>query len=159
MGRKKKNPGKGGKSTTNTPPDDDVSTAEGSHGLSDPSVESFKADCERALTALRRGNHTKALRLMKESSSRHPTSTVVHRTTGTIFVGVAALSNDPKVKQRQMKDAVESAKKAVELSPRSLEFAADADDVEDIRSLRFTVMASLLLIKSNGLDFILFTAS
>ncbi|KAJ8640949.1 hypothetical protein MRB53_017643 [Persea americana] len=141
MGRKKKNPGKGGKRTTNTPPDDDVSTAEGSHGLSEPSVESFKADCERALTALRRGNHTKALRLMKESSSRHPTSALVHRTTGTIFVGVAALSNDPKVKQRQMKDAVESAKKAVELSPTSLEFAhfyadllyeaaAKADDVE-----------------------------
>lgn len=27
--------------------------------------------------------------------------------------------------------------------------------MEDIRSLRFTVMASLLLIKSNGMDFIL----
>lgn len=85
--------------------------------------DSVKVDCERALTALRRGNHTRALRLMKESAGRHDGSALLHRVQGTICVKVAALIDDANAKQRHLKNAVESAKKAVELSPNSVEFA------------------------------------
>lgn len=87
---------------------------------------SVKTECERALTALRRGNHTKALRLMKEMSSKHensPHSALVHRVQGTVFVKVAALIDDPNTKQRHLKSAIENARKAVMLSPNSIEFS------------------------------------
>ncbi|XP_068651792.1 uncharacterized protein [Aristolochia californica] len=84
---------------------------------------SVKVDCERALTALRRGNHTKALRLMKESALGHETSALLHRVHGTIYVKVASLIEDPTAKQRYLKNAIESAKRAVFLSPNSIEFS------------------------------------
>ncbi|KAK3440086.1 hypothetical protein EUGRSUZ_B00398 [Eucalyptus grandis] len=86
----------------------------------------IKLECERALNALRRGNHTKALRLMKESCGQHessPHSAFVHRFQGTVCVKVAAIIDDPNAKQRHMRNAIESARRAVELSPRSIEFA------------------------------------
>ncbi|OVA09096.1 Ubiquitin carboxyl-terminal hydrolases family 2 [Macleaya cordata] len=91
---------------------------------SDASLYStIKLECEKALTALRRGNHTKALRLMKESSLRYENSALLHRVQGTICVKVAALIEDPNVKQRHIKNAIESARRAVLLSPSSIEFA------------------------------------
>ncbi|XP_068647047.1 uncharacterized protein [Aristolochia californica] len=84
---------------------------------------SVKVDCERALSALRRGNHTKALRLMKESTLRHESSALLHRVHGTICVKVASLIEDPTAKQRHSRNAIESAKRAVLLSPNSIEFA------------------------------------
>ncbi|KAF7806150.1 uncharacterized protein G2W53_038311 [Senna tora] len=86
----------------------------------------IKLECERALTALRRGNHTRALRLMKESCSRHessPYSALIQRVQGTVCVKVASIIDDPSAKQRHLKNAIESARKAVELSPSSIEFA------------------------------------
>ncbi|KAL5814025.1 hypothetical protein ACOSQ4_024666 [Xanthoceras sorbifolium] len=86
----------------------------------------IKLECERALTALRRGNHTKALRLMKELCSRHENSAhvaLIHRVQGTVCVKVASIIDDLNSKQRHLKHAIESAKKAVELSPNSVEFA------------------------------------
>ncbi|KAI6682958.1 hypothetical protein NL676_028871 [Syzygium grande] len=86
----------------------------------------IKLECERALNALRRGNHTKALRLMKESCSQHensPHSAFVHRVQGTVCVKVASIIDDPNAKQRHMRNAIESARRAVELSPSSIEFA------------------------------------
>ncbi|KAI3941239.1 hypothetical protein MKX01_029813 [Papaver californicum] len=83
----------------------------------------IKVECEKALTALRRGNHTKALRLMKESSLRYESIGLIHRVQGTICVKVAALIEDPNVKQRHIKNAIESARRAVLLSPNSIEFA------------------------------------
>ncbi|KAK9925905.1 hypothetical protein M0R45_023167 [Rubus argutus] len=80
---------------------------------SSPSIESgavdsesysaAKLECERALTALRRGNHTKALRLMKESCQRHENSAhsaLIHRVQGTVCVKVASIIDDPNAKQR-----------------------------------------------------------
>ncbi|KAL4181493.1 hypothetical protein AMTRI_Chr12g237590 [Amborella trichopoda] len=84
---------------------------------------SVKADCERALMALRRGNHTKALRLMRDSCSKNTDSALLHRVQGTIFVKIASLIEDPNSKQKNLKNALESAKKAVILSPGSIEFA------------------------------------
>ncbi|XP_022727644.1 uncharacterized protein LOC111283379 isoform X3 [Durio zibethinus] len=85
-----------------------------------------KVECERALTALRRGNHTKALRLMKESCTHHENSAhaaLIHRVQGTVCVKVASIIDDPNAKHRHLKNAIDSAKKAVELSPNSIEFA------------------------------------
>ncbi|XP_050376069.1 uncharacterized protein LOC126793558 isoform X2 [Argentina anserina] len=90
------------------------------------SCAAAKLECERALTALRRGNHTKALRLMKESCQRHENSArsaLIHRVQGTVCVKVAAIIDDPTAKQRHLRNAAESARRAVELSPNSIEFA------------------------------------
>ncbi|OVA12024.1 Ubiquitin carboxyl-terminal hydrolases family 2 [Macleaya cordata] len=87
------------------------------------SYSSIKLECERALTSLRRGNHTKALRLMKESILRHENSAIVHRVQGTICVKIASLIEDSNAKQRHLKNAIESARKAVSLSPNSIEFS------------------------------------
>ncbi|KAF6159898.1 hypothetical protein GIB67_032982 [Kingdonia uniflora] len=84
---------------------------------------SIKQECERALTSLRRGNQSKALRLMKESCSKFESSALLHRVQGTICVKIASLIEDPNAKQRHLKNAIESAKKAVSLSPNSIEFA------------------------------------
>lgn len=100
-------------------------SAESDGGGCSPSFNAVKLECERAMTSLRRGNHTKALRLMKELCQRHensPHSALVYRVQGTVCVKVAALIDDTTAKQRHMRNAVEAARKAVELSPNSIEF-------------------------------------
>ncbi|XP_043704226.1 uncharacterized protein LOC122654281 isoform X2 [Telopea speciosissima] len=87
------------------------------------SYSAVKLECERSLNALRRGNHTKALRLLKESCQRHEGSALLHRVQGTVCVKVASLIEDPNAKQRHLKNAIESARLAVTLSPNSIEFA------------------------------------
>ncbi|PON86059.1 Zinc finger, C2H [Trema orientale] len=89
------------------------------------SFSNVKLECERALTALRRGNHTKALRLMKEFVQRYENSAysaLVYRVQGTVCVKVASLIDDQNAKNRHLRSAIESARKAVELSPNSIEF-------------------------------------
>lgn len=90
---------------------------------SSSSSAAIKQECEKALNALRRGNHNKALRLMKESSHKFDNSALFHRVHGTIAVKVAGIIDDPNTKQRHFRNAVESAKKAASLSPNSIEFA------------------------------------
>lgn len=82
-----------------------------------------KAECERALTALRRGNHKKALRLMRDACIQHESSPLIHRVHGTVQVKVAALLDDPNAKLRHLRAAIDSASRAVALSPSSIEFA------------------------------------
>ncbi|XVF50204.1 hypothetical protein PTKIN_Ptkin04bG0077300 [Pterospermum kingtungense] len=97
-----------------------------SSSSSSSSYAAVKVECERALTALRRGNHTKALRLMKESCTRHENSihaALIYRVQGTVCVKVASIIDDPNAKHRHLRNAIDSAKKAVELSPNSIEFA------------------------------------
>ncbi|KAK4402333.1 hypothetical protein Sango_0974000 [Sesamum angolense] len=97
-----------------------------SNANSSSSYASIKLECERALTALRRGNHTKALRLMKDLGAKHensPHSALIHRVQGTVGVKVASIIDDPNAKQRHLKNAIESARRAVSLSPSSIEFA------------------------------------
>ncbi|KAJ0585698.1 putative ubiquitinyl hydrolase 1 [Helianthus annuus] len=99
-----------------------IESAIGSEGYA-----SVKVECEKALNALRRGNHTKALRLMKEMCVRHESNTaylsLICRVQGTVCVKVASIIDDPNAKQRHLRNAVESAKKAVTFSPNSVEFA------------------------------------
>ncbi|KAK1407285.1 hypothetical protein QVD17_38899 [Tagetes erecta] len=85
-----------------------------------------KVECEKALNTLRRGNHTKALRLMKEMCGKYDNTaylSLIHRVQGTLCVKVATIIDDPNAKQRHLRNAIESAKKAVMLSPSSVEFA------------------------------------
>ncbi|KAI3977988.1 hypothetical protein MKX01_032365 [Papaver californicum] len=84
---------------------------------------SVKLEYEKALTSFRRGNHTKALRIMKDLCHRHENSAIVHRFQGNVSVKVASLIEDSNAKQRHLKNAMESAKKAVSLLPNSIEFA------------------------------------
>ncbi|CAI9285304.1 unnamed protein product [Lactuca saligna] len=101
--------------------ENEVSLAIESDGYS-----AVKVECEKALNALRRGNHTKALRLMKEMCAKHENKAylaLIHRVQGTVCVKVASIIDDPNAKQRHLKNAIESAKKAVMLSPNSAEFA------------------------------------
>uniref|UniRef100_A0A7N0VE16 USP domain-containing protein n=1 Tax=Kalanchoe fedtschenkoi TaxID=63787 RepID=A0A7N0VE16_KALFE len=86
-------------------------------------ASSVKVECERALNALRRGNYNKAVRLIKEASHRFEGSGLVFRVQGTVCVKAASVIDDPNVKQRHLRNAVESARRAVELSPNSIEFA------------------------------------
>ncbi|KAG6386125.1 hypothetical protein SASPL_155016 [Salvia splendens] len=93
---------------------------------SSPLYASVKLEYEKALVAFRRGNHTKALRLMKDLWCKHensPLSALIHRVQGTLCVKVASTISDPNVKQRHMKSAIESARKAASLSPSLVEFA------------------------------------
>ncbi|PIM97879.1 hypothetical protein CDL12_29644 [Handroanthus impetiginosus] len=90
------------------------------------SYASVKLECERALTALRRGNQTKALRLMKDMCSKHENSPhlgLIHRVQGTVCVKVASIIDDANAKQRHLKNAIDSARRAVTLAPSSIEFA------------------------------------
>ena len=87
-----------------------------------PSFSAIKVECEKALTAIRRGNPNKGLRLMKDLCQRHESSAFVHRVQGSAFVKVAALIDDQNTKNRHMRSAVESAHRAVKLSPNSIEF-------------------------------------
>ncbi|KAJ6882109.1 hypothetical protein NC651_028657 [Populus alba x Populus x berolinensis] len=83
----------------------------------------IKHECDRALNALRRGNHTKALRIMKDSGAKHGGDALIQRVHSTVCVKVASIIDDPNSKQRYLKNAIEAARRAAELSPNSIEFA------------------------------------
>ncbi|XP_061358841.1 uncharacterized protein LOC133303025 isoform X2 [Gastrolobium bilobum] len=93
---------------------------------SDYDYSTIKLECERALTAFRRGNHNRALKLMKELCSKDEDSAYLafaHRVQGFVFIKVASILNDPSAKQRHLKNAIESARRAAELAPNSVEYA------------------------------------
>ncbi|KAK6928275.1 protein of unknown function DUF627, N-terminal [Dillenia turbinata] len=79
-------------------------------------------ESERVLTVLRRGNKTKALILMKEFMQKYgDTSGEVHRIQSYVYHGVALSVAEPHLKQKHLRNAVQSARKAIELNPNSLE--------------------------------------
>ncbi|KAL0384988.1 UNVERIFIED_CONTAM: hypothetical protein Sradi_2893100 [Sesamum radiatum] len=61
------------------------------------------------------------LECAKHENSPH--SALIHRVQGTVCVKVASIIDDPNAKQRHLKNAIESARRAVSLSPSSIEFA------------------------------------
>ncbi|VFR01276.1 unnamed protein product [Cuscuta campestris] len=90
------------------------------------SYSNVKLECERALMSLRRGNHNKALRMMKDLCAKHensPNLALIYRVQGTVCVKVASIIDDPNAKNRYLKNAIDSARKAVVLAPNSIEFA------------------------------------
>uniref|UniRef100_A0A1S3XFJ3 USP domain-containing protein n=1 Tax=Nicotiana tabacum TaxID=4097 RepID=A0A1S3XFJ3_TOBAC len=52
-----------------------------------------------------------------------PYSALIHRVQGTVCVKIASIIDDPNAKQRHLRNAIESARRAVSLSPYSIEFA------------------------------------
>ncbi|KAK4779222.1 hypothetical protein SAY86_006750 [Trapa natans] len=79
-------------------------------------------DCDRALNACERGNYTKALKLMKAACSRHencPLALLVYHIHCYVCFKFSSTVNDLIAKQR-LKDALGSARRAVELSPNSI---------------------------------------
>ncbi|CAA0836080.1 Ubiquitin carboxyl-terminal hydrolase-related protein [Striga hermonthica] len=103
-----------------------IANSNESPSSSSSSYAMLKTECERALNAMRRGNHTKALRLMKDLCTKHESSphlALIHRVQGTVCVKMASILDDPNAKQRHMRNAVESARRASSLSPSSIEFA------------------------------------
>ncbi|KAK1363366.1 Inactive ubiquitin carboxyl-terminal hydrolase 54 [Heracleum sosnowskyi] len=90
-----------------------------------PSAE-IKLECEKAFTVLRKGHHKKALRLMKELCGRNVSIVdlgFVHRVQGTICFKVSSLFDDVGMREKFIRNAIESAKKATLLSPNSVEYA------------------------------------
>ncbi|KAL2321923.1 hypothetical protein Fmac_026302 [Flemingia macrophylla] len=86
----------------------------------------IKAECERALTTHRRGNHTKAMKLLKEICGREegsPHAAFAHRVHSLVCFKTATVLTDPASRQRYLKNAVESARRAVQLTPNSVEYA------------------------------------
>ncbi|KAE8695067.1 hypothetical protein F3Y22_tig00110745pilonHSYRG00236 [Hibiscus syriacus] len=90
------------------------------------SYAAVQLECGRALTVLRRGNHTKALRLMKDLCARHENSAhaaLIYVVQSTVFKKAASVIDDRNAKQRHFKNAIDSAKKAAELFPNSIQCA------------------------------------
>ncbi|RDY05414.1 hypothetical protein CR513_10754, partial [Mucuna pruriens] len=86
----------------------------------------IKLECERALTTHRRGNHTKAMKLLREICAREEGSShsaFVHRIHSLVCFKTATVITGPSSKQRHLKNAVESARRAVELASNSVEYA------------------------------------
>lgn len=126
MGQKKKPPAPRSKqslssSAAEAQPSSEVSACTSSEEPSN--LAEIKAECEKALTSFRRGSYNKAIRLMKESCSRHQHSALIHRVQGTVCVKVSSVYEDAVTKQKYIRSAIESARKAVELSPNSIEFS------------------------------------
>ncbi|CAN6823680.1 unnamed protein product [Brassica oleracea] len=128
MGQKKKPPAPRSKqslssSAAEAEPSSEVSACTSDDGDEPSNLAEIKVECEKALTSFRRGSYNKAIRLMKESCSRHQHSALIHRVQGTVCVKVSSVYEDAVTKQKYIRSAIESARKAVELSPNSIEFA------------------------------------
>ncbi|GAB4845557.1 hypothetical protein Ancab_038962 [Ancistrocladus abbreviatus] len=85
--------------------------------------EQIKSQCDKAISALSEGNQTKALKIMKEASHRFENSALIHECQGIIWMGMALCMEDPDAKQRRLRNAIDSARKAVNLSPNSIVFS------------------------------------
>eukprot|EP00249_Psilotum_nudum_P024932 c29324_g2_i1 orf=210-2498(+) len=97
-------------------------SGEGTRGGADD-ISNVKGDCEKALVSLRRGNSTKALKLIREACSRYDSIALVQRIHGHICMRLASIIEDANTKQRHLKEAIDAARKAVYLAPQSLEYA------------------------------------
>ncbi|KAK9748006.1 hypothetical protein RND81_02G029600 [Saponaria officinalis] len=119
MGHKKRAPSSHRKPNSPSPV---TETPETPAKCDSPAIE-VKQDCERALNALRRGNHNKSIRLVKDVAAKFENSAKYHRICGTIYAKVAGIIEDSNLKQRHLKNAVESAKKATVLQPNAVEYS------------------------------------
>ncbi|GMP29044.1 hypothetical protein CsSME_00004322 [Camellia sinensis var. sinensis] len=120
MGRKKRNLPPRSKPPPNVNLPQEQSKIE---PLAPSDCDSVKFEYDRARTALGRRNHAKALRIMKDACVRYKNCALVYRAAGYVQVEVASLIANNVAKQRYLKNALESARRAVSLSPNSLEFA------------------------------------
>uniref|UniRef100_A0A453IUY7 DUF627 domain-containing protein n=1 Tax=Aegilops tauschii subsp. strangulata TaxID=200361 RepID=A0A453IUY7_AEGTS len=109
MGRKNRNP-----APNPTPP----------RAAAAGGIAAVRADCDKALAYLQRGNPSKALRLLRDAVARHGEgSPLLLRAQGTVHSRAAAPLNDPAARARHHRAALQAARRAVELAPDSLELA------------------------------------
>ncbi|CAI9787272.1 unnamed protein product [Fraxinus pennsylvanica] len=92
-------------------------------GTTSSSYASIKQESGKAFAALRRGNHKKALKWMNELCSKYENSPFIHHAMGSVFVKLASDTNDLNAKQRHFKNATESSRKSITLSPNSVEYS------------------------------------
>ncbi|XP_059436581.1 uncharacterized protein LOC132169582 [Corylus avellana] len=92
-------------------------------------ASSIKLECGRAIASLQSGNHTEALKLIKDSISRHSgrnnndnpyNSVILHHTHAAIHFKTASLLGDSNTKQEHLKYAADSAMEALAFSPNSI---------------------------------------
>ncbi|KAI4326660.1 hypothetical protein MLD38_031949 [Melastoma candidum] len=120
MGHKKRTP--------RPPPKQPVDANPQRRSAAEPDVDDdygrAKTECERAITTFRRGNHTKALRLIKESCAKFEgslaASALLYRVQGAISRKISKSINDTN--DRYFYQAMDSGRRAVELSLLSVEF-------------------------------------
>ncbi|KAL6901790.1 hypothetical protein ACP4OV_004666 [Aristida adscensionis] len=95
-------------------------------GGDDPAV---RAEVDRALGCLQRGNQARALRLTKDAVGRYgegPAAAappLLLRAHGTVHARTAAVLDDPAARARHHRAALQAARRAVELAPDSVELA------------------------------------
>jgi len=118
MGRKKRT---SAPNPTPPPPDAARRPAAGIGG-EDAAV---RAEVDKALACLQRGNHARALRLMKDALARHgeASSPLLLRAHGTVHARAASVLDDPAARARHHRAALQAAQRAVELAPESIELA------------------------------------
>ncbi|XP_059455087.1 uncharacterized protein LOC132185313 [Corylus avellana] len=106
-------PKNGPSASTNPPPSD---------------ASSIKLECGRAVASLQSGNHTKALKLITDSISRHSgrnndnsyNSAILHHTRAAIHFKTASFLGDSNKKQEHLNNAADSAREALAFSPNSI---------------------------------------
>ncbi|KAF5181228.1 Ubiquitin carboxyl-terminal hydrolase-related protein [Thalictrum thalictroides] len=84
---------------------------------------SILEECKRADRVFHSGNHTKALKIIEEACRRNKNSALLHRVHGDICMMALSDNYDLHFKKKCFLKAMDSAEKAVKLSPNSLEFA------------------------------------
>ncbi|KAA8530308.1 hypothetical protein F0562_005017 [Nyssa sinensis] len=84
------------------------------------SCDPINIECKRALTAFRLGNHTEAVSIMKDVCHRHKASAIAHCVQGNVYFKLAKITDDHVMEQEHLKNAANSMKRAISLSPKSL---------------------------------------
>ncbi|PSS30433.1 Inactive ubiquitin carboxyl-terminal hydrolase [Actinidia chinensis var. chinensis] len=93
----------------------------GAPPIQEQSNTAVKLQCEQAMLPLRSNDHAEALRLIEETCLLHPNSAIAHRTQAQIHHQAASKITDPSSKQQHLQNAVVSVRRAVTLSPSSIE--------------------------------------
>ncbi|KAE7996053.1 hypothetical protein FH972_000802 [Carpinus fangiana] len=92
-------------------------------------ASSIKLECGRAVASLQSGNYTEALKLIKDSISRHSgrnnndnpyNSVILHHTCTAIHFKTASLLGDSNTKQEHLNNAADLAREALAFSPNSI---------------------------------------
>ncbi|KAF5960980.1 hypothetical protein HYC85_002189 [Camellia sinensis] len=91
--------------------------------LAPSDFDSIRLQSDLALNALDGGNKSRALKIMKEACLRYKNSALVYRAQANVQHIASRDIIDKSTKLRHLKNALESARRAVSLSPKSLEFA------------------------------------
>ncbi|GMP29037.1 hypothetical protein CsSME_00004316 [Camellia sinensis var. sinensis] len=114
----------GGASSSNVNlTDDDLPQEQSKIDPHSPANAPIKLECDRAINAIECGNHAKALRILKDLCLRHEDCPFTHRVQGYAHCQLASLIDDNVTKLRHLQNAVDSARRAVSLSPNSIEFS------------------------------------